>query len=252
VVVSTGNNGVGDDNGVLYPPANDPFVITVGASDGQGTAEITDDILASFSAYGRTSDGFNKPDIVAPGKDVVSILAKRGVVLAREHPDHIVDRNYFRMSGTSMASAVTSGAVALLLQDEPGLTPDQVKYRLMDTSQPFDFGNNAGYLDIYAAVHGESTESANQDVIPHQLIAKMALMAYWASQNGGEDVNWDNVDWSSVNWSSVNWSSVNWSSVNWSSVNWSSVNWSSVNWSSVNWSSVNWSSVNWASVVWDD
>jgi serine protease AprX len=250
VVVSAGNNGSGDNIGVLYPPANDPFFITVGAAEDQGTIDISDDVLASFSAYGTTSDGFSKPDIVAPGKDIISILARWRVVLAREHPDHIVDRNYFRMSGTSMAAAVTSGAAALLLQDEPGLTPDQVKYRLMDTARPFNYGNNAGYLDIYAAVHGSSTEAANQEAIPHQLLAKMALIAYWASQNGEEDIDWENVDWSSVNWSSVNWSSVNWSSVNWSSVNWSSVNWSSVNWSSVNWSSVNWSSVNWSSVNW--
>jgi serine protease AprX len=149
-----------------------------------------------------------------------------------------------------MSSAVTAGAVALLLQLEPELTPDQVKYRLISTTRPFEAGNQAGYLDIYTAVQDNSTESANQGVIPHQLLAKMALIAYWASQNGGEDIDWENVNWSNVNWSSVNWSSVNWSSVNWSSVNWSSVNWSSVNWSSVNWSSVNWSSVNWSSVNW--
>ena len=214
VVVSAGNNGAGDNNGILFPPANDPFVITVGAADDLGTADPSDDVLASFSAYGTTSDGFNKPDLVAPGKNIVSILAKWKCVLAKEHPDHVVDRNYFRMSGTSMAAAVTSGSVALLLQDEPGLNPDQVKYRLMTTARPFNYGNGAGYLDIYNAVYGDTSETANTGNPASQLL--------WT---GSDPVNWGSVNWSSVNWSSVNWSSVNWSSVNWSSVNWASVYW---------------------------
>jgi serine protease AprX len=159
------------------------------------------------------------------------------------------------MSGTSMASAVMAGAVALLLQDEPDLTPNQVKHRLMATTAPFDGpepgSTGAGYLDIYAAVHGTTTESANVGIVPHQLLAKMALIAFWASENGGDSIDWDSVNWDSVNWDSVNWDSVNWDSVNWDSVNWDSVNWDSVNWDSVNWDSVNWDSVNWDSVNWD-
>ena len=183
------------------------------------------------------------------------LMGNYGMGLSANHPENIVDGNYFMMSGTSVAAPIVSGAAALLLEDEPNLTPDQVKYRLMATANR-DWPNynpeeaGAGYLDIEAAIHGNTTESANQDIVPHQLLAKMAMLAFWASQNGGENINWENIDWASVNWSSVNWSSVNWSSVNWSSVNWSSVNWSSVNWSSVNWSSVNWSSVNWSSVNW--
>src|SRR5439155_2122359 len=63
VVVSAGNNG----SATLYPPANDPFVITVGATNDMGTASITDDTIATFSAYGTTTDGIAKPDLVAPG-----------------------------------------------------------------------------------------------------------------------------------------------------------------------------------------
>jgi len=216
VVVPAGNHGNGLDNGVLYPPANDPFVITVGATDDQGTGTTGDDVMASFSAYGTTQSGFPKPDIVAPGIDVVSLLAKKNCVVYKQHPDHRVDDYYFRMSGTSMASAVTAGAAALLLQDEPSLTPDQVKYRLMATARHFDTPERAGagYLDIYAAVHRTTTQSANTGIAASQLL--------WT---GDDPVVWDSVNWNSVNWSSVNWSSVNWSSVNWSSVNWSSVYW---------------------------
>jgi serine protease AprX len=259
VVVSAGNSGSGEDNednGILYPPANDPFVITVGATDENGTEGISDDTVASFSASGLTSDGFSKPDIVAPGKNIVSVLAQWKCVLAKEHPDNVVNRYYFRMSGTSVAAPMVSGAAALLLQVYPDLTPDQVKDRLMATANKEDWDYHAteagaGYLDVDEAIYGDIPEPANQEnILPNDLLAKMALIAYWANQNGGENIDWENVDWSSVNWSSVNWSSVNWSSVNWSSVNWSSVDWSKVTWGSVNWSSVNWSSVNWSSVNW--
>jgi hypothetical protein len=516
-VVSAGNNG----SGSLYPPANDPFVIAVGSTDDMGTADIADDVLSSFSAYGMSADGFVKPDLVAPGRDIISLLASDDCNLALDHPAHAVGgpygNYYFRMSGTSVASAVTAGAVALLLQDEPDLTPDQVKHRLMVTARPFDgpapSSTGAGYLDIHAAVHDTTTGSANTakitftshrdgnseiyvmdadgsnqtrftnnaayddrpawspdrtkiafasdrngnweiyvmdadganpinltnhayndrypvwspdgsqiafyryypdnweiyvmdadgvnqtrltfntasdsypawspdssqivfhsdrdgnyevyvmdadgsnqtnltnnaaedgapawspdgsqiafrsmrdgnkeiyvmsadgsnqtrltnngatdndptwspdgsqiafhsdrdgnyeiyvmnadgtsptrltsnaandlepawspGVVPHQLLAKMALIAFWASENGGDSIDWDSVNWDSVNWDSVNWDSVNWDSVNWDSVNWDSVNWDSVNWDSVNWDSVNWDSVNWDSVNWD-
>jgi hypothetical protein len=107
------------------------------------------------------------------------------------------------------------------------------------------------YLNIREAIHGSSVKAANQGIMPNLLLAKMAMIAYWASQNGDESIDWSSVNWNSVNWNSVNWNSVNWNSVNWNSVNWNSVNWNSVNWNSVNWNSVNWNSVNWNSVDWD-
>jgi serine protease AprX len=97
---------------------------------------------------------------------------------------------------------MVSGAVALLLQAEPDLTPDQVKYRLVETGS---WIGGYRYLDIYAAITTPTTESANQDIVPPMLLAKMAMIVYWSSQNGEENINWENVDWNSVNWNSVNW-----------------------------------------------
>jgi serine protease AprX len=126
---------------------------------------------------------------------------------------------YFKMSGTSVSAPMVSGAVAILLQDEPDLTPDQVKYRLMATANKTWPGYvaataGAGYLDIYAAVNDTTTQSANTGLTPSQLI--------WT---GSEPVAWGSVNWNSVNWNSVNWNSVNWNSVNWNSVNWNSDYW---------------------------
>lgn len=212
VVVSAGNIG----RNALFPPANDPFVITVGATDDRGTAATTDDVVASFSGHGVTTDGFNKPDLVAPGTNIISLSASSNSILALAHLDHLVNGGYFRMSGTSMSAPMVAGAAALLLQDEPNLTPDQLKYRLMATARPLasQTGAGAGLLDIYAAVRSATTQSANTNTQASRLLF-----------SGSNAVNWNSVNWNSVNWNSVNWNSVNWNSVNWNSVNWNSDIW---------------------------
>jgi len=206
------NNG-GSVSGILYPPANDPFVITVGAADDRGTVAITDDLIPAFSAYGTTTEGFAKPDLVAPGRNIISLLASDDSNLALAHPANTVPgylgAHYFRMSGTSMASAVAAGAVALLLQDEPNLTPDQVKYRLKATANKNWSGYNAqktgaGYLDIYAAVYGTTIQSANTGIAASQLL--------WS---GSQPLTWGSVSWNTVSWNTVSWNTVSWNTVSW-------------------------------------
>lgn len=215
VVVSGGNNG----NANLYPPANDPFVITVGSVDDKGTTAIADDSLASFSAFGRTADGISKPDLVAPGKNIVSLMGNASGLLPVTYPANKVGTAYFKMSGTSVSAPMVAGAAVLLLEDEPGLTPDQVKYRLVSTANKAWAGYQAnkaggGILDVFAAVNGSSTESANTGLQASQLL--------WS---GDEAVAWDSVAWNSVAWNSVAWNSVAWNSVAWNSVAWNSDYW---------------------------
>ena len=240
VVASVGNNGpAGGYNTANASPANDPFIITVGAVDEHDTPDTSDDSQAPFSAYGTTVDGFYRPDILAPGYNIISVLSEDSSWDV-EHPDRVVfNGSYIRLSGTSMSAPMAAGAAALLLQDEPDLTPAQVKYRLIHTAGSVD---GTPYLNVYAAVTGTTTGSANVGIKPHDILCKSALIAFWATQNGADDIDWGSVNWDSVNWDSVNWDSVNWDSVNWDSVNWDSVNWDSVNWDSVNWDSVNWDS----------
>jgi serine protease AprX len=220
VVVSAGNQG----SGAIYPPANDPFVITVGATDDKGTASLSDDVIPSFSAYGQTIDGFSKPDLVAPGKNIISLMGNANGMPV-DHPANVVRVNgaavYFRMSGTSTAAPIIAGAAALLLQDEPNLNPDQVKYRLMATANKTWPGYNAttagaGYLDVFAAVNGTTTESANTGIAASNLLS-----------TGSSPINqvWGSVQWNSVQWNSVQWNSVQWNSVQWNSVQWNSDYW---------------------------
>ncbi len=249
VVVAAAGNKTADTgyDPIMAAPANDPFLITVGASDEKGDADRNNDVIAPFTSYAETVDFFVKPEICAPGKDIVSTLAGSSE-WRNDHPDRFVEGGFFRISGTSMATPMVAGAAALLLQAEPDLTPDQVKYRLMETA-----GNvgKANYLDVYAALTTSTTESANQGIVPHMLLAKMAMIAYWASENGEENIDWENVDWAAVNWNAVNWNAVNWNAVNWNAVNWNAVNWNAVNWNAVNWNAVNWNAVNWNAVNWN-
>jgi len=190
VVVAAGNEGrnnsAGTDGyGTIAAPGNDPYAITVGAMKPMGTSTRADDLIASYSSKGPTLfDHVVKPDVVAPGNLVISVLASSTATLVKAAPENIVALNsysttakgassYFTLSGTSMATPVVSGAVALLLQKNGSLTPDQVKARLMKsayktfprystakdpttgktyTSQYDIFTVGAGYLDIQAAL----------------------------------------------------------------------------------------------------
>jgi len=233
VVAAAGNNG-STTAGVMYAPANNPFVLTVGAVDDHGTASTADDTLASFSASGTlpisTTTGATtsmvKPDLVAPGVNIISTLGAQGSTLAQTYVSHLVGSAYFRMSGTSMAAPMVTGAAALLLQATPSLTPDQVKYRLMATATTLASAPGAGASEVnaYAAVHGASTASAN---------AGVALAA--SLQPGDPAASWGSTSWGSTSWGSTSWGSTSWGSTSWGSTSWGSTSWGSTSWGSDYW-----------------
>lgn len=192
IVVVTAAGNYGRDNsadehgyGTIASPGNDPYAITVGAMNTMGTLTRADDQIASYSSKGPTAiDHVVKPDLVAPGNGVVSLMAPNSTLansIGAAVPNSYLraggvgySTNYLKLSGTSMATPVVTGAAALLLQQNPLLTPDQVKARLMKTAQKslslfstaldritlasfFQqsdiFAVGAGYLDIQAALY---------------------------------------------------------------------------------------------------
>ncbi len=165
VVVSAGNNGSSDDQvlmGGINSPGSAPWVITVGATKTRGTVARDDDDVTTFSSRGPTAyDGLFKPDLVAPGNEIAGPLAQ-GCHIAENYPELSVplsdgsDDGYTRLSGTSMATPMVSGTVALMVQANPSLSPNAIKSILLYTAEkmrkPNILAQGNGYLLTEGAV----------------------------------------------------------------------------------------------------
>jgi serine protease AprX len=225
VVAAAGNYGTdGSPSGVLYAPANDPFVITVGAVDTAGTTIAADDTVAPWSAYGYTPDGFLKPDLGAPGR-VLDASVPIDSTIWRDHPDHAIDANgHVWLSGTSFAAPIVAGAAAMLLAQHPGWTPDDVKGALMVSARPgadrssFAFGVGEVRAQHAAAVAAPPNPNASleQFLVTGDDGTPTFDASSWI-QAAGSDASWSSASWSSASWSSASWSSASWSSASWSS-----------------------------------
>ncbi len=124
VVAAAGNEGPGKST--IDTPGINPRIITVGAANDRGTLRQTDDTIAPFSSRGPVAGGGVKPDLVAPGVNIISLRAP-GSFLDVNDPSSRVGKSYFRMSGTSMSTPIVAGAIAQLLQKNPRLSPRQIK-----------------------------------------------------------------------------------------------------------------------------
>jgi serine protease AprX len=175
VVTAAGNEGTAND-GVTFSPANDPWVITVGALDDKGTFTRADDALAPWSSRGLTQDGIKKPEVLAPGANLVSTLASNSD-FQRLCANCVQDNGrYFRAGGTSMSAAVVSGAAALVLDAHPDWTPAQVKGALSSTV--VDVPGAGGVIDVNAALDTNTVFSTN--LAPNTLIDPASGQIDWA------------------------------------------------------------------------
>ncbi|HZQ26071.1 MAG TPA: S8 family peptidase [Acidimicrobiales bacterium] len=165
VVVSASNRGPAPRT--ISKPGDDPFVITVGAVDDRGTNSINDDLLPNFTSHGPTAaDGLAKPDIVAPGAHMVSLRAP-GSAVDTEFPNYI-DGSYRKGSGTSFSTGVVSGVAALMVQQNPNIVPDRVKFALTSTARSAASTDvmavGSGEIDAYRATFSAPPGLANQGV----------------------------------------------------------------------------------------
>ena len=169
VVAAAGNLGKAANGqpqyGAIPAPGNAPWVITVGASSTQGTTDRRDDVMAGYSSRGPTMIDFAaKPDLVAPGSGSVSLstpdstfyTTKAQYLVAGKGNLNLSYLPYLTLSGTSMATPVVAGTVALMLEANPNLTPNLVKAILQYTAQVYngyDFlTQGAGFLNTLGAV----------------------------------------------------------------------------------------------------
>jgi serine protease AprX len=272
VVVAVGNEGFG--TGKVNNPAYDPYLIAVGSNTANGTATTADDVVSSFSNDG---DGTRNPDVVAPGDQVVS-LRSSGSYLDKTYPQARIGDRLFRGSGTSQAAAVVSGAAALLVQQRPTATPDQIKALLMGTANAIPNATAAqqgsGLVDLAEARTAPTPNAVQRFTVSTGLgsleLARGSVhvtvgtrqvrgevdvrgrafdVRTWAAglRNG---TNWSGMSWSGMSWSGMSWSGMSWSGMSWSGMSWSGMSWSGMSWSGMSWSGMSWSGMSWSGTDW--
>ena len=288
VVTSAGNSGTA--TGRVTDPAIDPYVLAVGASDSGDTVAGWNAPAATVASFSNVGTADRHADLVAPGTSIVSDRAP-GSFVDTNYPSGLVSGDtsgeLFRGSGTSQAAAVVSGAVALLLQEYPSLTPDQVKSALTATANPLKAApvtaQGAGTLDLadafnkIASVGSGPAAAAAQAAAVQSFPSATGQGSIDAARGGsvlvdtdGNDLTgeidvqgnpWDPAAWwqatsTLTSWSGGQWMGSTWTGDDWqagtdlSSARWSSARWSCARWSDADWSSARWSSARWSSARW--
>jgi serine protease AprX len=229
VVAAAGNHGQGHPVTMSYAPGNDPFVITVGALDQNGTSDPSDDTVPEWSAYGRTMDGFAKPDVSAPGRYMAAPTPMDGTI-AKTVPDRILAPGYVWMSGTSFSTPVVSAAAAQILARHPQFTPDQVKGALMLSANylPSVSQNAGGVGEIDAGVASTFDDAPNPNEGLYQFVSNDPLLgrsvfdaASWASYVKG-GASWAQASWAEASWAEASWNVASWAEASWAEASWSS------------------------------
>src|SRR3954451_994184 len=255
IVTAAGNGG--NAPGTVLAPGNDPFVITVGSSNDRTTVNNNDDKLATFSASGPTVDGLAKPDLLAPGRSIISSRSPGSTVDLANPGSAIVDV-YGKGSGTSFSTGIVSGAAALALSKSPLLTPNQVKQRLVASARSIPGGSSPatgyGVVDAWGATMSTTTASANNgvtsssgggslqatrgpaclrdasDICMTDTAADAALGfdpdAYFASTWAGSQ--WVGSQWVGSQWVGSQWVGSQWVGNQWVGSQWISSAWATV------------------------
>jgi serine protease AprX len=221
VVAAAGNDGPAPQT--INTPGADPFVITVGSVNQKGTLPTSDDRESTWSSNGPTLDGFAKPDLLAPGENVVSLRVP-GSFLDQWYSDHTTSTGpgYTTMSGTSVSTAIVSGTAALLLAANPLYGPTQVKSVLVSTAKKIR-GSKTPELDPAKVLDSRLRPvrwTANAFVRPSLLLLKVI-----AGQISGTNITWENLTWESISWETITWENITWESLTWESLTWESLTW---------------------------
>ena len=276
VVVSAGNSGPGP--ATVMKPGDDPYVITVGAANDEGSMAISDDRVPVFSSRGPTrANGFAKPDLVSPGVHTVSLRSPGSAIDQRYGSTAVVGGSYFKGTGTSMSTATVTGIVAQMLDNQPGLTPDQVKFRLTATARPIadtdSASTGAGLVDALAAATTTRAGSANQGLTPSNglgllqadrgsagvevvtPLGQLALKGEFIAQTDPGEVSLTNpaglVPWAGATWKAEGWDPASWEGATWKTDEWAGATWKGATWKATVWDGATWKGATWKNEDWD-
>src|SRR5947209_1824948 len=258
VVVSGGNDGVNGTS--LADPAYDPNVLAVGADDPMGTVGTNDDQPASFTSRGNL---VRHVDVIAPGKSVIS-ARDPGSVVDTDFPSGRVGTDFFRGSGTSQAAAVTSGAVALLLQQRPSLTPDQVKSILMSSATTNSLIGDLPILGGRGIINVARAMKTAPPLLNLNLSAASSGLGSLEKARGTSAHLIDPITgtplsgeqdimghaWTGTTWAGSAWNSYTWSGATWSGTSWAGSQWAGSQWAGSQWAGSQWAGSQWAGSSW--
>jgi subtilisin family serine protease len=263
IVVAAGNTG--PNSGTVQSPGIDPYVITVGATDDKGTLSLADDGLAWFSSWGTTVDGRPRPDVVAPGRKLVSERVP-GSKLDQMMPDHVMTASngatVFRLTGTSQSTAVVSGIAALMLARNPGWTPEQIKAGLIGTTQPYGppggpvladpSAHGAGLVDAQAAVLSAVRASVNSGLRPAHATARVLYPALYGQPLTWRDPSYQSIAWNTLTWATLSWDNIAWDNIAWDNIAWDNIAWDNIAWDNIAWDNIAWDNIAWDNIAWDN
>jgi len=254
VVVAVGNDGKTDKN--VDMPAANPYVIAVAGAERRGTGFR----VPSWSSWGKG----RLPDVAAPGASIVSLRAPASRIAA-EYPEGYVNQYLFKGSGSSQAAAVVTGAVALLLDSRPGLTPDQVKALLKASADAKAIVPRAAKYSGDGLVRVDRANTRAVPTVSQTWPASTGTGSLDAARGGafitvngqvlqGEvtvlGAPWNGVHWAGVHWAGGSWNGVHWAGASWLGVHWAAGAWTGVHWAGSSWNGVHWAGVHWAGSAW--
>ena len=263
VVVAAAGNG-GSSTPSVTAPGNDPLVITAGSLSDKTTVTLGDDTVSSFSSSGPTVDGYAKPDVLAPGRSVVSSRSP-GSTIDLANPNSAIGASYAKASGTSFATAITSGAAALVLSRNPLLSPDQVKRRLVTTARmPVGMSGPAaghGVLDAFGATMSLDLSSGYQGVSPALGGGSLQATRGPACLRGEDgsclsDADADAVlgfnpdEYFSDTWAGSQWVGSQWVGSQWVGSQWVGSQWVGSQWVGSQWVGSQWVGSQWVGSTW--
>ncbi len=234
VVTSSGNEGAGS----VTSPGDDPWVVTVGATDATASTATAANTVASWSGRERFS-GYAKPDVLAPGVSTVSLRAP-GSTIDVGNPNARIGAVYFRGSGTSMSTALVSGAAADLLANHPAATPDDVKGALLD----------GGVAIKDSTAPAVSLQGADQ-ATPRAAWWQRFPIAFGGLGRGfNGQMPWTASRWTASRWTASRWTASRWTASRWTASRWTAADWTDAAWTASRWTASRWTDASWNALAW--